>query len=476
MRELMRVSIASVVAVLLTVLEWGDAAGLRESVRHALGDAPTRDGVLQGPAGERSITVLNSCAESVRVGMTGGMIPGLAEAGCSKTNLYWDAAKSACFFQATQPMKDLAQGDSLVFTLNSSNVVTWTDPKTGKVLKSDLSGGIWGATGCGNGGVDGNGGSCDTAVCYSGGETAAQQGHCAPSVGPGGPVTKAEFTMQPYATDFYDVTSLDGVNLPVSMGVAPISQPPPLLDAAMAPFWCSTAGGVSPQALLGASSWAYDIPASLRGSVVQVAYKSPPAANAACSTDADCTSPGEICGFVAVMSDGSGALKARGFTNVIAANRCGRMLTVSTFNGLCKLGPSVPAGAFPMGDAVVGCSTVVRGYSKGDWYGCGGGLLSGYDGNAVNGDACGCATTATWAKLNVTAPVLPGDECVAASTTWTDEVFPDLVPFKTAAPTTYVYPFDDKSSTMQCSNSHTYNSQSYVITFCPNAKPISLMP
>lgn len=67
------------------------------------------------------------------------------------------------------------------------------------------SGTIWGSTGCDL--VDG----CATGVCYS----PSTDYVCPAYVGPGGPTTKAEFTLSDGGTDYYDVSMIDGVNLPM---------------------------------------------------------------------------------------------------------------------------------------------------------------------------------------------------------------------------------------------------------------------
>lgn len=52
-------------------------------------------------------------------------------------------------------------------------------------------------------------------ICFNGNTT--QNGQCPTYSGPVGPVTRAEFTLQSQATDFYDTILVDGVNLPVEM-------------------------------------------------------------------------------------------------------------------------------------------------------------------------------------------------------------------------------------------------------------------
>lgn len=67
------------------------------------------------------------------------------------------------------------------------------------------SGTIWASTGCDE--IDG----CLTGVCHN-----SETGHTCPAyVGPGGPTTKAEFTLSDGYKDYYDVSAIDGTNLPM---------------------------------------------------------------------------------------------------------------------------------------------------------------------------------------------------------------------------------------------------------------------
>lgn len=89
--------------------------------------------------------------------------------------------------------RELGPGEYARFNLHSTSVDTrW-------------SGTIWASTGCDA--VDG----CATGVCYS-----PDTNYICPAyVGPGGPTTKAEFTLSNGGKDYYDVSLIDGVNLPM---------------------------------------------------------------------------------------------------------------------------------------------------------------------------------------------------------------------------------------------------------------------
>lgn len=89
--------------------------------------------------------------------------------------------------------RQLGAGESFRYNLHETNSDTrW-------------SGTIWASTGCEK--VNG----CATGVCYS----PSTDYVCPAYVGPGGPTTKAEFTLSDGGNDYYDVSAIDGVNLPM---------------------------------------------------------------------------------------------------------------------------------------------------------------------------------------------------------------------------------------------------------------------
>lgn len=61
------------------------------------------------------------------------------------------------------------------------------------------------------------------------------------------------------------------------------------------------------------------------------------------------------------------------------------------------------------------------------------------------------------------------EECLSSNPAWVGVVQDQLIPPKTACPTAYTFPFDDPTSTFQCSNGaggEAGNTQSYTVTFC----------
>ncbi|CAN0062870.1 unnamed protein product, partial [Laminaria digitata] len=109
------------------------------------------------------------------------------------------------------------------------------------------SGTVWGSTDCDI--VQG----CATGVCVS----PATNHICPAYVGPGGPTTKAEFTLSNVGNDYYDISMIDGVNLPMM-----IEPDKPIYefqdaDQNILKYMCGSPGSPSSPTGLGDCSWSY---------------------------------------------------------------------------------------------------------------------------------------------------------------------------------------------------------------------------
>lgn len=122
----------------------------------------------------------------------------------------------------------------------------------GAPVMATWSGNLWGATGCTPGRP------CETGLCFFG-PNDPRNGYCANYQGPIGPLTRAEFTFQ-ITGDTYDITSLDGVNIPVEM--RPKNPTPASMfgkTGVVADYWCGNPGGVSTSnSNLSDCSWSYN--------------------------------------------------------------------------------------------------------------------------------------------------------------------------------------------------------------------------
>ena len=170
--------------------------------------------VLTVSAQDRVLTITNNCNETVRVGRTGASCGNTDTANCPLGQIL-NPADSTCYWDLPSPKggpwqswtQDLPAGETVRL------VLTHPSQSCGASAEIQWNGNIWGATGCSNTKVYRN--VCETAICFNGNVT--QNGHCLAYQGPVGPVTRAEFNLRSNDTDFYDVTSIDGVNLPIEI-------------------------------------------------------------------------------------------------------------------------------------------------------------------------------------------------------------------------------------------------------------------
>ncbi|CAN0242350.1 unnamed protein product, partial [Hapterophycus canaliculatus] len=258
------------------------------------------------------------------------------------------------------------------------------------------SGTIWASTGC----EETQG--CQTGVCYY-----PETDHVCPAyVGPGGPTTKAEFTLSDGNKDYYDVSAIDGTNLPMMIEPDNPVYPSPAVSKAqhIKKYECGNPG--SPTAHhedLADCTWQYENVVSLHGDddlspylrlVHPEDYENP----VACSKDADCG--GETCGVHPQRwADGS-------YKGGVEQNSCGKHIAWVSAGGACAGG--WVDGEFP--DAYpFFCGAEVTGGMRANMYGCHGGAYahSGYTPGADT-TACGCPE---WENppFSLTAP--PISEC-----------------------------------------------------------------
>ncbi|CAM9474740.1 unnamed protein product [Discosporangium mesarthrocarpum] len=407
------------------------------------GDGPPR----------REIKVTNNCQEAVRVGATGGFVTS-SDDDCPDGSVL-DAAVGACFWSLPLPEDgksyDISRGESITVKLHhqARNGVRW-------------SGNIWGATGCDSAVA------CETAFCM--GNTGFPDGYCPPSTGPLGPVTKAEFTLVDTGVDFYDVSAIDGVNLPMEM--KPNTESSPLWRDD--DYWCSNPGGADTLSNdLGDCSWKFD-PSDVEelGDMSRyLRWVENDGSLVNCQEDSDCDKnlDGEEtkCGTMFGRNSLNGAPSDGLFPMM-----CGRPLGWHSAGGICGSSGYKPLGYFPnsypfMCEQYTGQDAANS--TLGDLYSCRGGIYSesGYSIGAAE-TSCGCPD---WPEEGIPAP--SSGECHANNPLWDRYSLPWLKFLKVACPTTYSFPFDDHSSTFVCANNDRYNthegdnSMSYEIVFCP---------
>jgi hypothetical protein len=187
--------------------------------------------------GTRTFTFVNQCSYDVWVGGEGNPIAPATpcSAGCP-TGSVCNTANQLCTWSVPSASTwELGDGQSMALTLPPS----W-------------GGRFWPRTEC----TSANGRTtCATGDC--GGNL-----ECPVGVGGAPPATLAEFTVMPPSSgsDFYDVSNVDGSNVPLAIAPTPGTFDPTPPPGANVPYYCGSPGCTTNCGALPACSW--DIPTS----------------------------------------------------------------------------------------------------------------------------------------------------------------------------------------------------------------------
>ncbi|KAJ3415793.1 hypothetical protein HDV05_004065 [Chytridiales sp. JEL 0842] len=370
-----------------------------------VGNLPSTRPPPAGPIPRRPFHIVNNCNFPIRVGMTGGALkkelcPAVVGSPECTTN---EAGLCFCGLPATPEQRNLAPKQTLKVD-----------------MVGDVSGNIYAQTGC-------QGDKCETGTCDT--------GYCKPSTGPEGAVSLAEFTINPNldGTDFYDVSIIDGTNIPVSMGPLNLQG-----GAPTGRYDCGVSGG--------RGNWTFkpivnnlDYSAALR----VVSVSGPPKK---CKTDAECGGAG-ICGFDPVSKT----------TGV-----CGKKVGYTGLKHLCAPFQQ-PADLQALGLPPLQCDAPVRKGNLRQLLLCEG-YYSQHSGYTQIGadtvDACGCPK---WEAVGIDAPA--SQQCMGDNNEWQTQVFPLLQWMKKGVQDAYTFPFDDMSSTYTCNSNRAKDG--YKVEFCP---------
>ncbi|KAJ1553204.1 hypothetical protein HK405_008627, partial [Cladochytrium tenue] len=275
----------------------------------------------------------------------------------------------------------------------------------------------------------------DNAVVFSGNVIACFGAACRTSFGgTTNPATRAEFTLRKTDTDFYDLSIIDGFNVPMEMAAVGGTT------TASNPYWCGNPGSQSPVTTgMGSCSWTPSAPAQY-----YVAVSDTEGSQKACTSNADCTTAGEACG---APIDGAAS----------ASLRCAPVYGYFHPARSCER-----AGT---------CSNAAGAVAVSNLFMCDAGLSSCYSAGATS-TCCGCQN---WNELGITVPA-GTTQCVSSNPNWTADVLPSLQWLKALCPSVYTFPYDDVSSTFQCSNGATgaTNSVGYTITMCPQSSKLTV--
>jgi hypothetical protein len=375
---------------------------------------------------QRSINFINSCDIPVQVGFTSGAMC----ATCSPSQGCPDGGicqLGNCFFPSLLPRQSNPPGNYL--RLNPGQQAS-TSLNMGQL---GYGGAVYVSTGC-----DSYEQSCETGICA--GKV------CDQFTGPVGPHTRAEFFMDMTdGTDYYDVSLIHGVNVPITMsprfGVAPVN------------FTCQTAGGIRGfQDLPGCSYQFNPNLGNEKGGMVNqsssLVFVAPPNLGAPqpCRGDTDCPSSLR-CGLAADRNvDGS--------PQDSVSRVCGRFVGLWSANEVCVYGQDF--------DTPFNCQqgTILPGGRNTDLYGCSGpydfsGYGRGHGETAAN--VCGCVN---WPQ--------PSDQpCNFDNGEWERVAYPWTNLLKKGCPTAYSYPYDDMTSSFRCTPQVVSQPVGYQFEFCP---------
>ncbi|MGO9452337.1 MAG: thaumatin family protein [Candidatus Binataceae bacterium] len=431
----------------------------------------------------------------------------------------------ACYFSlpdpnfssgpASNPWKLPANGGTAQFCLNPASVTSEFGTITSPV---NWSGGVFARTGCA---ADGT--ACATADC-----SASPNSDCA--VGGNNPATIAEFTLQSSATDFYDVTLINGANIGEQMAPIPTATQTP--GAVSTPYWCTTPGGSCAfnfaqyiKAVPLPAGSTTDYTTLLMDTSMQCSPNTGPpptgcpsfedsggkfyicsgtaapnsgACYKTCTSSSQCPTglqcleagdgnsycqctaqsqcpTGQFCGTQFIPGLGSSTLSPQVFLQ-----QCGTFAGWWTADDLCGAAnniigsPTSPVlncnGAIPAGNtnlaSLFGCTAAGSNGNVNNSQSC-------YNSGQTGGNqCCGCATDSS----NPLASLWPSnatDTCNNNNTTWASSVQPWLANLKQACPTAYSYPYDDPTSTFQCQAQGSPNLLGYNILFTDLPVPTS---
>ena len=433
--------------------------------------SPTTSAVINNStgAGTRTFNFVNNCTQDIAFAMNGG---GIGISGCT-TNADCDAktklpgafacgrtangGAGGCFWKDPSP----ADGNFVLtktggarttatvylteYTYTYTPPAVPSNPNPGPVT-AVWSGNVSGRTGC----TSTTPGSCETAYC---GSTSTQaDGNCAPGVGFQVPASLMEMTLEP-STDSYDLSVINGLNIPMSMVPASGTTSP------TNPYTCGSPGLTTDQGsggtgTLGGCGW------GLGTTVPSVSYvwvANQGSSPTACSSNSTCKD------IDVTLACG---LSLTSIQQNLSATYCGKWLGYWTADQVCGTNSSYDKSPYLCTNPADGGAQFTQ------MYACAG-SPSVYNNSCYStGSTSACCGCQNWqeAPTSITVPsnssVL---QCPVSNTTWINNARATVSWIKSACPSSYVYPFDDKSSSFTCSNSSTANSVSYTITFCPGS-------
>jgi len=455
---------------------------------------------------QRTITFQNYCNFDVYFGVATGTLPPLSGSTCSSnTNCpagtecnggqcFWipptpnniPSDKTQTYLLAKYPGSGTPTSNSITIPDCSSNnpsppaacLATSTNVNTSPKL---WSGGFGGRTNCT---FTGGKISCTTGDC---GDDSTGMGGCSLGAGFGAPVTQVEPTFLVKTPDSYDVTIINGFNVPMSFT-------PSVTTGSSNPYDCGVPGNQSstnytdvlystttpsPSGTLGGCSWSF----------------SPPSNNSYYNWVS--STPGGPC---------SSCLATCGLTSAnVTSNTpqltCGKLLGYWTQDEICAANRNFVSASIvdcTSKSSITNCDSTTSGktcpvtvngqYTFYNLLACTSSPPDTTDnkltfascfaekGTVSSSNCCGCSN---WQSTTGFSGQIPTDpsfvaQCGTGNTTapnsnWVNNVLGNLIWLKNACPSVYTYPYDDKTNGFACPYQYEggQSAVNYTVTFCP---------
>eukprot|EP00931_Biecheleriopsis_adriatica_P056864 TRINITY_DN33729_c0_g1_i1.p1 TRINITY_DN33729_c0_g1~~TRINITY_DN33729_c0_g1_i1.p1 ORF type:complete len:1072 (+),score=165.04 TRINITY_DN33729_c0_g1_i1:69-3284(+) len=410
------------------------------------------DQLTQGK--RRRLEILNQCSRPMALTVTGGNSE-VACGGSCPEGMTCNPHTLQCFFDLDMP----ENGWTIPF---NSSVVLWTPnaPITqGNGVMADWSGKLEFHA---NHSMDG--GNIPSAICNG-------LEHCPTYQGVNGISTAVEFTFVPFGPDYYDVSVINGMNVPIEMRPDEhFNRVSESASGSTRGYNCGTAGALhQADSRLSPCSWHYKLPVTGRDRTGKQVDLGPlltqvDGGHGPCTSNSDCTGKGHVCGQVAKLSPGPTAGTWRPTTEV--SMECGNKIGLWSVYQLCVWTGNTYTSSAPF-EGLIDCPASHNMFACADsepW------TTSCY--HSVSGaECCGCAN---WTEVLGKKVPDGGAGCQGSSSEWLEKGLPYYTLLKDGCPTTYTYAFDDETSTFTCQTAESRadptvaNDAGYVITLCPS--------
>lgn len=440
----------------------------------------------------RTITFKNYCSFNVYFGVATGTLPPISGSSCSSNSncpTGTECSGGQCFWIPPTP-NNVPSDKTQTYLLAgytggtpSSNSITIPDNSATNSSPKLWSGGFGGRTGCS---FTGNVISCNTADC---GDDGTGMGGCSLGQGFAAPATQVEPTFLVKTPDSYDVTIINGFNVPMSFT-------PSVTTGSSNPYDCGVPGNQSstnytdvlystvtpaPTGTLGGCPWSFSPPSN--NLLYQWVSGTP---GGPCTKNSDCGS--NACGLTAANVTGNSATLS-----------CGKLLGYWTQDEICAKNRNFSSSSIvdcTSTSSITNCAangttcpvTVSGQYTFFNLLACTSSPPDGTDnkltfascfaaGANSSSNCCGCSN---WQSTSGFTGQIPTDPSFVAqcssgaantipNANWVNNVLGNLIWLKNACPSVYTYPYDDKTNGFACPYQYEggQSAVNYTVTFCP---------